>query len=115
MDAKHEGSIATNYLEERLSDRTMVERRNLLFASAFGLAVHAYGGTKPNIPWLDLKSEGLGTELLQGGLALGSIYLLCMFCMYMWDDFRRWTLSKSLIERGQYLTLSINCTSPSTT
>ncbi len=100
MEKSQQDNFATKYIEERLSDRTMVERRNLLFAAAFGLVVHGYGGTKLTIPWLDLKTDGLGVELLQGSLAVANLYLLCMFVLYSWDDYRRWTLSKSFVDMG---------------
>lgn len=101
MDSKQNDRLSTTYLEERLSDRTLVERRNLIFAAAFGIVVYAYGGS-PSIPWLDIKSEsGLAKELLEGSLALANIYLLCMFCTYLWDDYRRWRLIATFIDVGR--------------
>jgi hypothetical protein len=77
----------------------MVVRRNLLFAAAFGVIVQSYA-IDPSVPWLDLKTDGLGGEVLRGALAIANIYLLFMFCTYVWDDYRRWRLVSPFIEIG---------------
>jgi hypothetical protein len=92
-------ALQTLFFEERLSDRTFVERRNLLFASCFGLLIWAFS-LSPNIPWLEVNAPA-NVHLVRGSVGLAVVYLVAMFLMYLWDDHRRWQLSETIIDLGE--------------
>jgi hypothetical protein len=75
-----------------LSDETRKTRTHLLFAATLSVVVKAYELKITKAPWLDLDVPVNAPEVLEGALSAALCYLLFVFVIYGWQDFRRWRI-----------------------
>jgi hypothetical protein len=80
--------------EERLSDRTMIERRNLLIAACAGLIYNAGLPPVGEILGMTVASTSMpARQMVTGAFGWAVGYLLVMFLLYLWSDHRRYRLA----------------------
>lgn len=88
--------VKLQVFEERLSDRTMLERRNLLIAACTGLLLHS------GLPLAELLginaelSQKRDSHIVSGAFAAAVLYLEVMFILYLWGDHCRYKLADKL-------------------
>lgn len=82
-------------LNPPLTDRTLVERRNLLIAACVSVLVHV----QPTTLASDLKvfDYPVAIQLFQGSMAVAVAYLLVMFVVYFVADLHQWYLSRVVV------------------
>ena len=71
-------------------------RTHLLFAGALAVLVKTYDLRLTKAPWLDFDIPANAPQVLDGALAAVLCYLLFVFVLYAWQDFRRWRLAGEL-------------------
>jgi len=76
-----------------LSEETRKVRTHLLFVSAIAVLVKTYDLRITKAPWLDLDVPANAPQILEGFLSVALCYLLFVFVLYAWQDFRRWRLA----------------------
>lgn len=76
-----------------LSEETRKIRTHLLFVSALAILVKTYDLKITKAPWLDLDVPANAPQILEGALSVTLCYLLFVFLLYFWQDFRRWQLA----------------------
>lgn len=76
-----------------LSEETRKVRTHLLFAGALAVLVKTYDLKLTKAPWLELDIPTNAPQLLDGALSAILCYLLFVFVLYAWQDFRRWKLA----------------------
>ena len=79
-----------------LSEETRKVRTHLLFAGALAVLVKTYDLRLTKAPWLDFDIPANAPQVLDGALAAVLCYLLFVFVLYAWQDFRRWRLAGEL-------------------
>lgn len=76
-----------------LSEETRKVRTHLLFVGALAILVKTYDLKITKAPWLDLEVPMNAPQILEGALSAALCYLLFVFILYGWQDFRRWRLA----------------------
>ena len=76
-----------------LSEETRKLRTNLLFTSALSIIVKTYDLKLSKAPWLEFDIPTDAPQVLDGALSAVLCYLLFVFVLYAWQDFRRWRLA----------------------
>ena len=79
-----------------LSEETRKVRTHLLFAGALAILVKTYDLKLSKAPWLEFEIPANAPQLLHGALSAVLCYLLFVFTLYAWQDFRRWRLAGEL-------------------
>jgi hypothetical protein len=79
-----------------LSEETRKVRTHLLFVGALAVLVKTYDLKITKAPWLDLDVPTNAPQILEGALSAALCYLLFVFVLYAWQDFRRWRLAGEL-------------------
>lgn len=79
-----------------LSEETRKVRTHLLFAGALTILVKTYDLKLSKAPWLEFEIPANAPQLLHGALSAVLCYLLFVFTLYAWQDFRRWRLAGEL-------------------
>jgi len=79
-----------------LSEETRKVRTHLLFTGALTVLVKTYGLKLGKAPWLEFDIPANAPQLLEGALSAVLCYLLFVFVLYSWQDFRRWRLAGEL-------------------
>jgi hypothetical protein len=79
-----------------LSEETRKVRTHLLFAGALAVLVKTYDLKLSKAPWLEFDIPANAPQVLDGALSAVLCYLLFVFVLYAWQDFRRWRLSGEL-------------------
>lgn len=79
-----------------LSEETRKVRTHLLFVSALAVLVKTYDLKLSKSPWLDFDIPANAPQVLDGALSVVLCYLLFVFALYAWQDFRRWRLGGEL-------------------
>lgn len=80
-------------LRDPLSEETRKVRTHLLFVAALAVLVKTYDLRITKAPWLDLDVPANTPQILEGALSIALCYLLFVFVLYGWQDFRRWRLA----------------------
>jgi hypothetical protein len=80
-------------LRDPLSEETRKVRTRLLFVAALAVLVKTYDLRITKAPWLDLDVPANAPQILEGALSVALCYLLFVFVLYGWQDFRRWRLA----------------------
>ena len=80
-------------LRDPLSEETRKVRTHLLFVAALAVLVKTYDLKITKAPWLDLDVPANAPQILEGALSVALCYLLFVFVLYGWQDFRRWRLA----------------------
>lgn len=95
MDAPkiHRTTDSDIAFRDPLSDETRKIRTHLLFVGAIAVLVKTYGLRITKAPWLDLDIPADAPQILEGALSVALCYLLFVFVLYAWQDFRRWRLA----------------------
>lgn len=98
MDAPelHRTKLTDIAFRDPLSEETRKVRTHLLFASALAVLVKTYDLKLSKAPWLDFDIPANAPQLLHGALSAVLCYLLFVFTLYAWQDFRRWRLAGEL-------------------
>lgn len=98
MDAPelHRTKLTDIAFRDPLSEETRKVRTHLLFASALAVLVKTYDLKLSKAPWLDFDIPTNAPQLLHGALSAVLCYLLFVFTLYAWQDFRRWRLAGEL-------------------
>jgi hypothetical protein len=81
---------------DSLSEETRKVRTHLLFVGALAVLVKTYELKITKAPWLDLDIPTNAPQILEGALSAALCYLLFVFILYAWQDFRRWRLAGEL-------------------
>lgn len=76
-----------------LSEETRKVRTHLLFVGALAALVKAYDLRITKAPWLDLDVPANAPQILEGAISVALCYLLFVFVLYGWQDFKRWRLA----------------------
>lgn len=79
-----------------LSEEARKVRTHLLFAGALAVLVKTYDLKLSKAPWLEFDIPANAPQLLHGALSAVLCYLLFVFTLYAWQDFRRWRLAGEL-------------------
>ena len=79
-----------------LSEETRKVRTHLLFAGVLAILVKTYDLKLSKAPWLEFEIPANAPQLLHGALSAVLCYLLFVFTLYAWQDFRRWRLAGEL-------------------
>ena len=79
-----------------LSEETRKVRTHLLFAGVLAILVKTYDLKLSKAPWLEFEILANAPQLLHGALSAVLCYLLFVFTLYAWQDFRRWRLAGEL-------------------
>ena len=79
-----------------LSEETRKVRTHLLFAGALAVLVKTYDLKISKAPWLEFDIPANAPQVLDGALSAVLCYLLFVFVLYAWQDFRRWRLAGEL-------------------
>ena len=79
-----------------LSEETRKVRTHLLFAGVLAILVKTYDLKLSKAPWLEFEIPANAPQLLHGVLSAVLCYLLFVFTLYAWQDFRRWRLAGEL-------------------
>ena len=79
-----------------LSEETRKVRTHLLFAGALAILVKTYDLKLSKAPWLEFEIPTNAPQLLHGALSAVLCYLLFVFALFAWQDFRRWRLAGEL-------------------
>jgi hypothetical protein len=79
-----------------LSEETRKVRTHLLFAGALAVLVKTYDLKLSKAPWLEFDIPANAPQVLDGALSAVLCYLLFVFVLYAWQDFRRWRLAGEL-------------------
>ena len=98
MDAPelHRTKATDIAFRDPLSEETRKVRTHLLFAGALAVLVKTYDLRLTKAPWLDFDIPANAPQVLDGALAAVLCYLLFVFVLYAWQDFRRWRLAGEL-------------------
>jgi len=98
MDAPEINRTKTTDIAFRdpLSEETRKVRTHLLFAGALAILVKTYDLKLSKAPWLEFEIPANAPQLLHGALSAVLCYLLFVFTLYAWQDFRRWRLAGEL-------------------
>lgn len=90
-------AVKLQAFEERLSDRTIIERRNLLIAACTGLLLHS-GLPLAQLLGIDFElSPQKDLRVVSGAFAVAVLYLEIMFILYLWSDHCRYKLAVKLV------------------
>jgi hypothetical protein len=92
----HRTKITDIAFHDPMSDETRKVRTHLLFVAALTILVKVYGLRLVKLPWLDFDIPANAPQLLDGLLSVVLLYLLSVFVLYAWQDFRRWRLAGEL-------------------
>lgn len=76
-----------------LVNETRRVRTQLLFVAALAILVKVYDLKIQKTPWLDIDVPVNAPGLLEGALSVALVYLLFVFVLFGWQDFRRWRLA----------------------
>lgn len=76
-----------------LSEETRKVKTHLLLIGALAVLVKTYDLKVTKTPWLDLDVPANAPQILEGALSATLCYLLFVFVLYAWQDFRRWRLA----------------------
>ena len=79
-----------------LSEETRKTRVHLIFAGALAILVKTYDLKLSKAPWLEFEIPSNAPQILDGALSAVLCYLLLVFTLYAWQDFRRWRLAGAL-------------------
>lgn len=95
MDAPelHRTKSSDIAFRDPLSEETRKVRTHLLFVAALAVLVKTYDLRITKAPWLDLDVPANAPQILEGALSVALCYLLFVFVLYGWQDFRRWRLA----------------------
>lgn len=95
MDAPelHRTKSSDIAFRDPLSEETRKVRTHLLFVGALAVLVKTYDLKITKAPWLDLDVPANAPQILEGALSVALCYLLFVFILYGWQDFRRWRLA----------------------
>jgi hypothetical protein len=95
MDAPelHRTKSSDIAFRDPLSEETRKVRTHLLFVAALAVLVKTYDLKITKAPWLDLDVPANAPQILEGALSVALCYLLFVFLLYGWQDFRRWRLA----------------------
>jgi hypothetical protein len=95
MDAPelHRTKSSDIAFRDPLSEETRRVRTHLLFVAALAVLVKTYDLRITKAPWLDLDVPPNAPQILEGALSVALCYLLFVFVLYAWQDFRRWRLA----------------------
>lgn len=95
MDAPelHRTKTADIAFRDPLSEETRKVRAHLLFAGVLAVLVKTYDLKLSKAPWLEFDIPANAPQLLHGALSAVLCYLLFVFALYAWQDFRRWRLA----------------------
>lgn len=95
MDAPelHRTKSSDIAFRDPLSEETRKVRTHLLFVGALAVIVKTYDLKITKAPWLDLDVPTNAPQILEGALSVALCYMLFVFILYAWQDFRRWRLA----------------------
>lgn len=95
MDAPelHRTKSSDIAFRDPLSEETRKVRTHLLFVGVVAVLVKTYDLRITKAPWLDLDVPANAPQILEGALSAALCYLLFVFVLYAWQDFRRWRLA----------------------
>lgn len=95
MDASelHHTKATDIAFRDPLSEETRKVRAHLLFAGVLAVLVKTYDFKLGRAPWLEFDIPANAPQLLHGALSAVLCYLLFVFALYAWQDFRRWRLA----------------------
>ena len=79
-----------------LSEETRKTRVHLIIAGALAILVKTYDLKLSKAPWLEFEIPSNAPQILDGALSAVLCYLLLVFTLYAWQDFRRWRLAGAL-------------------
>jgi hypothetical protein len=79
-----------------LSEETRKTRTHLLFVGVLAILVKIYHLKLSKAPWLEFDIPDNAPQVLDGALSAVLCYLLFVFVLYAWQDFRRWRLAGAL-------------------
>jgi hypothetical protein len=98
MDAPklHQTKLSDIAFRDPLSEETRKVRTHLPFVSALAVLVKTYDLKITKAPWLDLDIPTNAPQILEGAISAALCYLLFVFILYGWQDFRRWRLAGKL-------------------
>ncbi|MGZ3237516.1 MAG: hypothetical protein ACXWIN_07300 [Burkholderiaceae bacterium] len=98
MDAPelHRTKVTDIAFRDPLSEETRKIRTHLLFAGVLAILVKTYDLKLSKAPWLEFEIPINAPQLLHGALSAILCYLLFVFVLYAWQDFRRWRLAGEL-------------------
>ena len=98
MDAPelHRTKATDIAFRDPLSEETCKVRTHLLFAGALAVLVKTYDLKLTKAPWLEFDIPANAPQVLDGALSVVLCYLLFVFVLYAWQDFRRWRLAGEL-------------------
>jgi len=95
MDAPalHGTKLTDIAFRDPLSEETRKVRTHLLFAGVLAVLVKTYDLKLSKAPWLEFDIPAKAPQLLDGALSAILCYLLFVFILYAWQDYRRWKLA----------------------
>ncbi|GLR25660.1 hypothetical protein GCM10007875_07480 [Limnobacter litoralis] len=98
MDATelHRTKVTDIAFRDPLSEETRKVRTHLLFVGVLAVLVKTYDLKLSKAPWLEFDIPTNAPQLLHGALSAVLCYLLFVFTLYAWQDFRRWRLAGKL-------------------
>lgn len=96
MEAEIHRTSSDIAFRDPLSEETRKVRTHLLFVGALAVLVKTYDLKITKTPWLDLDVPANAPQILEGALSAALCYLLFVFVLYAWQDFRRWRLAGEL-------------------
>lgn len=98
MDAPelHKTKATDIAFRDPLSEETRKVRTHLLFAGTLTVLVKTYDLKLSKAPWLEFDIPADAPQILHGALSAVLCYLLFVFLLYAWQDFRRWRLAGEL-------------------
>lgn len=79
-----------------LSVETRKVRRQLLLVAALTILVKTYELKLSKTPWLEFAIPANAPQVLDGALSVVLCYLLFVFILYGWQDFRLWRVATGL-------------------
>lgn len=89
----HRTKLTDIAFRDPLSEETRKVRTHLLFAGTLAVLVKTYDLKLSKAPWLEFDIPANAPQLLDGALSAILCYLLFVFVLYAWQDFRRWKLA----------------------
>lgn len=98
MDAPelHRTKATDIAFRDPLSEETRKVRTNLLFVGVLAVLVKTYDLKLSKAPWLEFDIPANAPQLLHGALSAVLCYLLFVFSLYAWQDYRRWRLGAEI-------------------